>query len=106
MSSQGILESRSAAPQAAPETEDRRAEILDSILRARQQLLSLQETDGHWCAELEGDTILESEYILLLHFLGRTGEEKVRKAANYLRAKQLPEGGWAGYPGAGADVST
>jgi len=106
MSSQGILESRSAAPQAAPEAEDRRAEILDSILRARQQLLSLQETDGHWCAELEGDTILESEYILLLHFLGRTGEEKVRKAANYVRAKQLPEGGWAGYPGAGADVST
>jgi len=94
MSSQGVLESGSIAPQAAPEAEEWQARIRDSIRSARQQLLNLQEADGHWCAELEGDTILESEYVLLLHFLGRTGEERVRKAANYLRAKQLPEGGW------------
>ena len=106
VSSQGVLESRSVAPQAAPEAEEWQARIRDSIRDARQQLLNLQEADGHWCAELEGDTILESEYILLLHFLGRTGEERVQKAANYLRTKQLPDGGWGGYPGGGADVST
>ena len=77
-----------------------------SIRLARQHLLSLQEPDGHWCAELEGDSILESEYVLLLHFLGRTDEERVQKAANYLRAQQLADGGWGGYPGAGADVNT
>ena len=77
-----------------------------SIRLARQHLLSLQEPDGHWCAELEGDTILESEYVLLLHFLGRTNEERVQKAANYLRARQQADGGWGGYPGAGADVNT
>jgi len=105
MSSQGILEPRRVVEQAASKAEDRLVQVHESIREARQQLLSLQEADGHWCAELEGDTILESEYILTLHFLGRTDEERVRKAANYLRAKQLPEGGWGGYPGGGADVS-
>jgi squalene-hopene/tetraprenyl-beta-curcumene cyclase len=68
-------------------------------------LLSLQAADGHWCAELEGDTILESEYILLLHFLGRAGERRAAKAAEYLRRRQLKSGGWAIYPGGPAEVS-
>ena len=106
MSTQGILGPENAARITVLESEDRRTRIRDSIERARQQLVSLQEPDGHWCAELEGDTILESEYVLLLHFLGRTDEERVRKAANYLRAKQLRDGGWGGYPGGPADVST
>jgi squalene-hopene/tetraprenyl-beta-curcumene cyclase len=41
-----------------------------------------------------------------MHFLGRTGEPKVRKAANFLREKMLPEGGWAIYPGGPPDVSS
>src|SRR5687767_2101973 len=58
---------------------------LDVVLqRARLCLLSLQNSDGHWRGELQGDTILESEYILLMAFLGRLTEAKVRKAANYL----------------------
>ena len=42
-----------------------------AIGRTRHWLASRQHDDGHWCAELEGDTILESEYILLLAYLGR-----------------------------------
>jgi len=77
-----------------------------AIEQARRSLLSLQREDGHWCAELEGDSILESEYILAMHFIGRTAGEKVRKAATYLRRQQLPLGGWAHFPGGDADVST
>jgi len=77
----------------------------NAIAAAQRYLLSIQHPDGHWCGELEGDTILESEYILTLHFLGRTGEERVRKAAAYLRKKQLPEGGWPNYEGGPPDVS-
>src|SRR5438876_5741577 len=72
---------------------------------ARRYLLSIQHEDGHWCGELEGDTILESEYMLTMHFLGRGGETRIRKAAEYLRRQQLEAGGWAGYPGGSADVS-
>ena len=41
-----------------------------AIARTRQWLLDEQQADGSWCAELEGDTILESETILLWAFLG------------------------------------
>lgn len=34
-----------------------------------RHLASLQKADGHWVAELEGDCILESEYILLLSLI-------------------------------------
>jgi squalene-hopene/tetraprenyl-beta-curcumene cyclase len=68
-------------------------------------LIARREPDGHWCGELEGDTILESEFILLLAFLGKHDDSRVRLAANYLRAKQLPDGGWSNYPGGPTEVS-
>jgi squalene-hopene/tetraprenyl-beta-curcumene cyclase len=77
----------------------------NAVSAAQRYLLSIQEPDGHWCGELEGDTILESEYILTLHLLGRTGELRVKKAAEHLRRKQLREGGWAIYEGGPAEVS-
>ena len=80
--------------------------LSNALEAARRYLLSIQEPDGHWCAELEGDTILESEYILTMHFLGRTGEPRVKKAAEYLRRAQLSSGGWPNYPGGPAEVST
>ena len=73
--------------------------------RARRRLLELQRPDGHWCGELQGDTILESEYVLLMAFLGRENEERVRKAAEYVRRQQLPNGGWTHYPGGPVELS-
>jgi squalene-hopene/tetraprenyl-beta-curcumene cyclase len=72
---------------------------------ARQCLLDAQQPDGHWVGELQGDTILESEYILLMAFLGREDESRVAKAANYLLEQQLPEGGWNNYPEGPVEVS-
>jgi squalene-hopene/tetraprenyl-beta-curcumene cyclase len=89
----------SGAPGVSPEG------VRNAVSAAQRYLLSIQHADGHWCGELEGDTILESEYILTLHFLGRTGEARVRKAAEYLRRKQLAGGGWPNYEGGPADVS-
>lgn len=85
------------------------AAFLDAVRetadRGRAALLAQQKPDGHWVGELEGDTILESEFILLLAFLGKENEPRVRKLANYLLAKQLPDGGWPNYPGGPAEVS-
>jgi squalene-hopene/tetraprenyl-beta-curcumene cyclase len=75
-----------------------------AIERAQERLLEMQQPDGHWVGELEGDTILESEYLLLLQFMGWTDPVRFRRAANYLRAQQLPTGGWAPYPGGLPDV--
>jgi squalene-hopene/tetraprenyl-beta-curcumene cyclase len=76
-----------------------------AITRTRGWLLAQQGPDGSWCAELEGDTILESETILLLAFLGREHSELARQLAKYLIEHQLPDGGWAMCPGGGVEIS-
>lgn len=76
--------------------------------------MSLQNADGHWCGELQGDSILESEYILMKFIVGqerapmrdgRDGWETLTKIANYLRRLQRPDGGWGQFPGSGIDIS-
>ena len=92
------------APENAPNPRSRTA-VRNAVEAARRYLLSIQASDGHWCGELEGDSILESEYALTLHFLGRSGEPRFDKLAEHLRRKQLPRGGWANYEGGPAEVS-
>ncbi len=77
----------------------------EAVARTRAWLLSQQHADGYWVAELEGDTILESETILVLAFLGREDSELARRCAQYLLEKQLPGGGWAMYPGGDVEIS-
>ncbi len=84
---------------------DVRARLETAIGVAQDWLLDRQASDGHWCAELEGDTILESEYLIYLHFIEKLDPETIRKAANYIRSKLLPEGGVAIYPGGPAEIS-
>ncbi len=81
------------------------AKIRRTIEAAQTHLLHIQFPDGHWRGELEGDTILESEYILTMFYIGRGDSRRVRLAANYIREQQLPSGGWAIYKGGEADVS-
>jgi squalene-hopene/tetraprenyl-beta-curcumene cyclase len=96
--------STTALTEAEPELRPR-PPVTAAISAARRYLLSIQRAGGEWCGELEGDTILESEFILTLHFLGRTDDPRVGKAAEYIRRQQLPDGGWAVYAGGPADVS-
>ncbi len=77
-----------------------------AITRTRQWLLTEQHLDGSWCAELEGDTLTETETILLLAYLGRENSDLARRAANYIVEKQLPEGGWAMYQGGKLAISS
>jgi len=46
----------------------------DAAGRTAAWLFDRQAIDGHWRAPLEGDTILESEYLLLLAWAGRTAD--------------------------------
>jgi squalene-hopene/tetraprenyl-beta-curcumene cyclase len=79
--------------------------LRNSIEAARRCLLEMQRPDGHWVGELQGDTILESEYVLLLAFLGREREERALKVARYILEQQQPEGGWSNYPGGPFELS-
>ncbi|MDE3064018.1 MAG: squalene--hopene cyclase, partial [Acidobacteriota bacterium] len=44
-----------------------------ALEHAREHLLSLQHPDGHWCGELEADSMLEADYIFL-HTLLESGD--------------------------------
>jgi squalene-hopene/tetraprenyl-beta-curcumene cyclase len=85
-------------------TADDAAEV-EAITRTTRWLLDRQSADGHWRAPLEGDTILESEYLLLLAWAGRLADPRVRGAADRILALQQSSGGWAIYPGGPVDVS-
>ena len=79
----------------------------ESIRRTRDRFLNIQNEKGYWVFDLEADTTIPSEYILLQRFLGREipGDLKMR-FANYLRNRQLESGGWPLYYEGEANVST
>src|SRR5881296_3089903 len=76
-----------------------------AIERAVSYLKSVQHGEGYWLGELEADSTLESDYIFYLHVLGRFDSERVTKLANYVRRKQLPDGGWNIFPGGPSEVN-
>src|SRR5438876_111822 len=83
--------------------------MMDQILAVRTRacdwLLKQQHPEGDWVAELQGDTILETEYALYLHYMGWGDPETYRLLANYVLSQQDSEGGWGIYPGAPMDIS-
>lgn len=76
-----------------------------AVAAAADNLLGDRREDGHWCYELETDTIVESEYVLLLHFLGRGEDPRIDACCRRLRSQQTDTGGWALYPGGPDDPS-
>lgn len=91
----------------AHDSDSTTAERVSHALNATNEwLLARQAPDGYWVGELEGDTILESEYVLLMAYLGRETEPVCTKACRYLRDHQTADGGWANYPGGPVDLST
>ncbi len=80
-------------------------QLLQARERLREWLLARRNPDGHWVAELQGDTILETEYAIYLHYMGWGDPETYRLLANYVLRHQNMEGGWGIYPHAPTDVS-
>ncbi len=60
--------------------------IAAAVDGARKFLFSPQHEDGYWCGELEADTTLESDYILVHTLLGTSTQERFDKCANYIFA--------------------
>ena len=44
--------------------------IENIISHCKKKLINDQKKDGHWVYDLEADTTIPSEYILMNHFLG------------------------------------
>jgi squalene-hopene/tetraprenyl-beta-curcumene cyclase len=108
--------------------------VLSDAMRSLDAKLRTDRAEGcpagslHWCAELEGDSILSSEYLLMKLILGqendrgspeprtrpdgsiepggyRVGRGTLERIVNHLRLTQRPDGSWGQYPGSGPDIS-
>lgn len=90
----------SALPRGGLESSLRRAVSL-----GRWYLQQQQHPEGYWQAELEGDSILQSETILVLSFFGKDEGDLIRRLARRLVETQNAEGGWSQYPGGPLDIS-
>jgi squalene-hopene/tetraprenyl-beta-curcumene cyclase len=55
-------------------------QVESAVARARDFLFSQQHPDGYWCGELEADTTLESDYIMVHTLLGTGDERKMKRA--------------------------
>ncbi|MFO1109264.1 MAG: squalene--hopene cyclase [Bradyrhizobium sp.] len=72
-----------------------RAALERSIASATEALLGYRQSDGHFVFELEADSTIPSEYVLLRHYLAEPVDSVLEgKIANYLRRTQGAHGGW------------
>jgi squalene-hopene/tetraprenyl-beta-curcumene cyclase len=113
-SSQGSAKSstQSSAPGFASAPQMRFGKIDDlgsrvavAVDAARKYLFSQQHEEGYWCGELEADTSLESDYILLHALLGTGSQGRFDKAARHILNHQNEDGGWSIYAGGPSNIS-
>ena len=77
----------------------------DAATGAQEFLFRVQRGD-HWCAELESNTTITAEYVLLRQALGLDLAERREETIRYLFSRQREDGSWGIAHGVPGDVST
>jgi squalene-hopene/tetraprenyl-beta-curcumene cyclase len=96
---------RSAPQMRLGKIDDLSSRVAVATDAARKFLFSQQHEEGYWCGELEADTTLESDYILLHTLLGTGDRTRFAKCANYILRHQNEDGGWGIYAGGPSNIS-
>ncbi len=78
----------------------------EALRRGIEHLLSRQESDGFWKAELETNVTMDAEDLLLREFLGIRDAATTSRAAEWIRSQQREDGSWANFWGGPGDLST
>ncbi len=76
------------------------------IARAREHLLSLQDPEGWWKAELQTNVTMDAEDLLLREFLGIREPGQTERAAQWIRSQQRADGSWSNFYEGPGDLST
>src|SRR5947207_6612396 len=85
--------------------DDLASRVAAAIDGCRKRLFSQQHEDGYWCGELEADTTLESDYILVHTLLGTENFDRQQRAAREILRHQNQDGGWPIYRGGPSNIS-
>ncbi len=87
-------------------TSEARGEAQAALERAREYLLSLQDSAGWWRGELQTNVTMDAEDLLLREFLGIRGEAETARTAAWVRSQQRADGTWANFHGGPGELST
>jgi squalene-hopene/tetraprenyl-beta-curcumene cyclase len=93
-----------AGKQALEQPSTNSHKVSEALESSKKSLLESCLSD-HWCFELEADSTIPSEYILLQHYLGRSNKDLAGKVANYICRKQNLNGSWSLYEDGPGDMS-
>jgi len=85
--------------------DDMMSRVSSAVDATRRHLFSGQHEDGYWCGELEADTTLESDYILVHTLLGTDNLDRQQRAAREILRHQNDDGGWPIYRGGPSNIS-
>ena len=86
------------------EIDDRRVRAERTVTQC-DALLELQNADGHFCFELEADSTIPSEYVLLRHFVGEPDLAREAPIRTYLLRRQNADGSWPLFYAGSGDMS-
>src|SRR5690606_32511203 len=76
-----------------------------TISRAGASLLDRQYADGYWRFDLEADTTIPAEYLMLQKYMGRFDADFATRVARYILSRQLPDGSWPLYEAGPGNLS-
>ncbi|MGK7876038.1 MAG: squalene--hopene cyclase [Xenococcaceae cyanobacterium] len=80
--------------------------VSEAIAASQNYLLSIQNPDGYWWAELESNVTITAEVVLLHKIWGTDKTRPLHKVEAYLRSQQREHGGWELFYGDGGELST
>lgn len=79
--------------------------LANTLVQSGTALLERQHRSGYWRFNVEADTTIPSEYILLQHLLDRVDKDREMRLADYIISRQLPDGSWPLYEGGPGNIS-
>jgi squalene-hopene/tetraprenyl-beta-curcumene cyclase len=82
------------------------ATVESGLRRAVEHLLSLQNPEGWWKAELATNVTMDAEDLMLRHYLGVFDNSVAAETAKWIRSNQSSDGTWSTFHGGPADLST
>ncbi len=77
-----------------------------AIERSSDYFRRVQYPEGYWWEELESNTTITSQYVMLLRLLGISDAAKEASIVKYLLKHQNENGSWGLYYGDGGEIST
>ncbi|MFQ5443475.1 MAG: squalene--hopene cyclase [Nitrospinales bacterium] len=77
----------------------------EAIRKSSDYLLSQQDEEGFWVAELEANATVTAELVMIMRMMGVDDPAKRQKCANYLFHYQQEDGSWPMFYGAEGNVS-